>query len=117
VERGFPLPAAENADLHGGVEQENTTPFAPATEEELRALAIALRHNLTTADKTKSGAIKAGWGLTRSGSDPRYARASQLYDLATRVPEPEEPYPTLAAKRREAAAAKPRSKPREVETA
>jgi hypothetical protein len=99
------------------VEQENTTPFAPATEEELRALAIALRHNLTTADKTKSGAIKAGWGLTRSGSDPRYARASQLYDLATRVPEPEEPYPTLAAKRREAAAAKPRSKPREVETA
>jgi hypothetical protein len=102
VEDDFPLPAAENDDLHGGVEDENQPDFAPASEEELRALALALRHNLTTQDKTKSGAIKAGWGLARSGTDPRYARASELYDLATRPPEPEKEFPTLAAARKDA---------------
>lgn len=87
VEREKPLPAAENADLHGGAPATTAEEFAPATADELRALARALRHNLTTPDTTKSGAIKAGWGLARSGTDPRYKRASQLYDLAT-TPEP-----------------------------
>ncbi len=92
VQDEFPLPAAENDDLHGGVEQEESPAFAPAAPEEIQALAVALRHNLTTADKTKSGAIKAGWGLTRSGSDPRYRRASALYDLATKGTESGQPF-------------------------
>ena len=83
-----PLPAAENADLHGGDLPPTEGEIPPATADEVQALGRALRHNLTSADKTKSGAIKAGWGLSRSGTDPRYRRASQLYDLATKEPAP-----------------------------
>ena len=83
-----PLPAAENPALHGEDPPPTEAEFPPATAEELQALGRALRHNLTSADKTKSGAIKAGWGLSRSGTDPRYKRASQLYDLATKEPAP-----------------------------
>ena len=88
VPADFPLPAAENPDLHGGYPPPTEANFPPATADELQALGRALRHNLTSADKTKSGAIKAGWGLSRSGTDPRYRRASQLYDLATKEPAP-----------------------------
>ena len=88
VPADFPLLAAENVDLHGGDPPPTEAEIPPATPEELQALGRALRHNLTSADKTKSGAIKAGWGLSRSGTDPRYRRASQLYDLATKEPAP-----------------------------
>ena len=96
----FPLPAAENADLHGGEPTPEEGEIAPATPEEVIALARALRHNFTSADKTKAGAIRAGWGIkTRSGTDPKYRRASQLYDLATKEPEPK-PRPELRITRR-----------------
>ncbi|KPV52326.1 hypothetical protein SE17_16170 [Kouleothrix aurantiaca] len=94
-----PLPAAENPDLHGGDPLPTEAEIPPATADELQALGRALRHNLTSADKTKSGAIKAGWGLSRSGTDPRYRRASQLYDLATKEPVPP-PRPELRITRR-----------------
>ena len=84
----FPLPAAENPALHGEDPPPTEGEIPPATADEVQALGRALRHNLTSADKTKSGAIKAGWGLSRSGTDPRYRRASQLYDLATKEPVP-----------------------------
>ena len=96
-----PLPAAENAALHGGDPPPTEADFPPATADELQALGRALRHNLTSADKTKSGAIRAGWGLSRSGTDPRYRRASQLYDLATKEPEPK-PRPEPVIRRRQA---------------
>lgn len=98
-----PPPAAENAALHGGEPTVEREPIAPATPEELQALGRALRHNLTSADKTKSGAIKAGWGLARSGTDPRYRRASQLYDLATRPEEPAQRFPELTPDKKRAA--------------
>ena len=88
VPADFPLPAAESTPPHGGEPTEEAGEIAPATPEEVIAIARALRHNFTSADKTKSGAIKAGWGLSRSGTDPRYKRASQLYDLATKEPAP-----------------------------
>ncbi len=97
VESEIPLPAAENAVLHRGEPPAERAEIAPATADEVQALARALRHNLTSADKTKSGAIKAGWGLSRSGTDLRYRRASELYDLATK---PAEPFPELGAEKR-----------------
>ncbi len=100
VPADFPLPAAENPDLHGGYPPPTEANFPPATADELQALGRALRHNLTSADKTKSGAIKAGWGLSRSGTDPRYRRASQLYDLATKEPVPlPRPEPVITRRR------------------
>ena len=95
VPPNFPLPADENPDLHGGDPPPAEAEIPPATADELQALGRALRHNLTSADKTKSGAIKAGWGLSRSGTDPRYRRASQLYDLATKEPAPERKEPVI----------------------
>jgi hypothetical protein len=116
VELQEPQHNEQNIDLHGGEEPQSAVEMEPITADELRRLAVALRHNYTTADKTKSGAIKAGWGIARSGSDPRYLRASQLYDLATA---PEEPiYPNLEASRQPGtrdAKKRPR-KAREVET-
>jgi hypothetical protein len=116
VEEHEPHQDAQSSNLHGGEESQSAVEMEPITTDELRRLAVALRHNYTTADKTKSGAIKAGWGIARSGSDPRYLRASQLYDLATA---PEEPiYPNLEASRQPGArdAKKRPRKAREVET-
>lgn len=103
VQDEFPLPSAENAALHGGDPTVERGDIAPATPEEVQALARALRHNHTTPDKTKSGAIKAGWGLSRSGTDPRYRRASQLYDLATTPEEPASKFPELTPEKKRAA--------------
>ncbi|KPV50352.1 hypothetical protein SE17_27450 [Kouleothrix aurantiaca] len=96
VPADFPLPAAESTPPHGGEPTPEEGEIAPATPEEVIALARALRHNLTSADKTKAGAIRAGWGIkTRSGTDPKYRRASQLYDLATKEPAPERKEPVI----------------------
>ena len=100
VQPEYSLPAAENPDLHGGDSPPTEGEIPPATADEVQALGRALRHNLTSADKTKSGAIKAGWGLSRSGTDPRYRRASQLYDLATKEPAPPpRPEPVITRRR------------------
>lgn len=104
VERIKPRADAESTGGDGGVEAEKEPLFAPITPEELQQLGVAIRHKYTAAKANKAECIKAGWGLTKSGSDPRYKRASQLFDLATQ-PQPEpEPYPTIAEDRKQQAA-------------
>lgn len=102
VECEIRLPAAEKPALHGGVEATEAA-FQPPTAEEIQALARALRHKYTAAKSTKSDDIKAGWGLSRSGTDPRYRRASELYDLAVKPAEPPSPFPELDAEKRRVA--------------
>lgn len=48
---------------------------------------------------SKTDAIKAGFGVGRSGSNPKYQRASAIYDSLLGEPEPAVKYPTLAAQR------------------
>lgn len=73
------------------------------TEEELQAvqrMLYAWRRAQAFGDTlSKTDAIKAGWGLGRSGSNPRYLRASVIYDALLGEPEPAVKYPTLTAQR------------------
>ena len=113
VEAGGARADAEKSGGAGGVEAQKDPVSAPITEEEIAQLGAAIRHKHTAAKSNKAECIKAGWGLTKSGSDPRYKRASYLFDLATQPQPTPEPYPTISADR-EAQAAERRQ---EVKTA
>ncbi len=83
------------SDVQRSSVQAEPAEIDPPNADELRRLALAIRHNAEGA--TKQQAIETAFGVKKGGS-AAWRRASQLFDAATAPPS--DPYPTLRARQR-----------------